>query len=763
MPTSKTPSAEPAPGDVVAGLTLEEKASLLSGSSFWHTQAVTREGERLVGSIMLTDGPHGLRKQGDSGDHLGIGNSNPATCFPPAVALGSSFDVDVVGKVAAAIAAEARAEGVAVVLGPGINLKRSPLCGRNFEYLSEDPFLSGLLGTAYVTAMQAAGVGASLKHFAVNNQEHERLRVSADVDERPLRETYLRAFERVVRRAQPWTVMCSYNRINGLHASEHPWLLTQVLRDDWGFEGLVVSDWGAVRDRVAAVAAGLDLEMPTTGGATDAEVVAAVRAGLLDESVVDAAAERVVALVARGVATTESSEATGSASRDMQLSQLHVTHHAVARDVAARCVVLLRNEEIDGSPLLPIDPDGTASVAVIGDLAASPRYQGAGSSLINPTRVDDALGALRSALPDRVVTAGNDPVAAARGAAGADVAVLFLGLPPEAESEGFDRTHLELPADQLLLLDAVLAVQPHTVVVLSNGGVVSLPFADRVPAIVEGWVLGQAGGAALADVLVGAVNPSGRLAETIPVRLEDSPAFLDFPGERLHVRYGEGIFVGHRWYDARRLPVRYPFGHGLSYTTFEYADLQVDETEAGVVVSLAVTNTGPRDGREVVQVYVGRAESRLSRPPRELAGVAVVEVAAGATERVVVEIEREDLAVWLTGHGWLVEPGEHTVWVGASSRDLRLEGSLSLAGDEVTEKLDLESTVAEVLEDPIAGPVVAAVLADFGGEGDVEGVGQMLTQFPIGRVARMSGGVVTPADVQALLDAANGPRDGSAP
>ncbi len=692
---------------------------------------------------MITDGPPGRRKLAGAGDHLGLGDSNPATCFPPAVALGSSFDVEVVREVGARIGAEARAEGVAVVLGPGINLKRSPLCGRNFEYYSEDPHLSGLLGTAWVDGLQSTGVGASLKHFAVNNQEHDRLRVSAEVDERPLRELYLRAFERVVREAQPWTVMCSYNRINGVLASENPWLLTEVLREEWGYDGLVVSDWGAVRDRVAALAAGLDLSMPGDGGVTDAEVVAAVRAGAVDEQAVDRAAARVVELARR--ATPQAGD----------LAAIHTDNHAAARALAARCVVLLRNEPVDAIPLLPLAPD--ARVAVIGEFARTPRHQGAGSSRINPTRLDNALDELR-ALHGDVTFA--EPDEAATAAAAADVAVVFLGLPAEAESEGFDRSTLDLPPEQLALLDVVLEAQPRTVVVLSNGGVVTLPFAERVPAIVEGWLLGQAGGGAIADVLTGQVNPSGRLAETIPMRLADSPAYLDFPGERGRVRHGEGVFVGMRWYDARDLPVAFPFGHGLSYTTFGYADLVVSGSPSGFVVRVTVTNTGPVAGREVVQVYAGKPASELARPPRELVGVRVVALAAGESQVVEVPVPLRELEKWFVGHGWAVEEGEHHFEVGASSRDLRLGTHVSVAGADLRPLLHLESTIEEVLADPVAGPLIAAGLAAQAPDGvdDVEGSAQMMMSFPIGRVVRMVGGAVSLADIQALLDAANAAR-----
>lgn len=505
----------------------------------------------------------------------------------------------------AAIGVEAAIENVAVVLGPGINIKRSPLCGRNFEYFSEDPILSGILGAASVRGIQSKGVGTSLKHFAANNQEFDRMRASSDVDPRPLREIYLRGFERVVKDAAPWTVMCSYNKLNGVWTSEDPWLLTSVLRDDWGFDGLVVSDWGAVNDRVVGVAAGLDLEMPASGGRTDAQLVAAVRAGTLPESVLDTAAARAIDLVRK------------AGERPAIARPLDVdAHHALAREAAGRSIVLLKN---DGA-LLPLSAD--QMVAVIGAFATEPRFQGAGSSLINPTRVDNALDELRVVGGENVSYAAGFAVEggaveasgrtaeelraeAVSVARTADVAVLFLGLPAAQESEGFDRDHIDLPAEQLAVLDAVLEVNPRVVVVLSNGGVVALPFADRVPAIIESWLLGQAGGGAVADVLYGAVNPSGKLTETVPVRLEDNPSFGNFPGEFGHVRYGEGLLVGYRWYDAKGLDVTFPFGHGLSYTTFEYTGATAEVgADGGIVVRLDVTNSGDRDGREVVQVYV---------------------------------------------------------------------------------------------------------------------------------------------------------------
>lgn len=687
----------------VSALSLEQKASLTSGADFWTTKALED-----VPSIMLTDGPHGLRKQSGDTDHLGLAASVPATCFPPAVGLGASFDAALAERIGVALGVEAAAENVHVLLGPGINIKRSPLCGRNFEYFSEDPLVSGVMGAALVRGIQSQGVGASLKHFAANNQESDRLRVSSDVAPRPLREIYLRAFERVVTDAQPWTVMCAYNRINGVYASEDPWLLTRVLRDEWGFEGLVVSDWGAVNDRVAGVVAGLDLEMPSSGGHTDAQLVSAVRSGALDERALDACAQRVLDLVAK----TQRDAPAGAPD--------HSAHHALAREAASRSTVLLKND--DG--ILPLSPQ--TSLAVIGAFAEKPRYQGAGSSLIHPTRIDNALDALRTIATGTVEFApgfaldGDGDAAelraeAVRAAKDADVAVVFLGLLPEDESEGFDRTHIDLPADQLQLLDEVVAANSRTVVVLSNGGVVALPFRDRVPAILEGWLLGQAGGGATADVLFGVVNPSARLTETIPLRLEDTAAFGNFPGESGHVLYGEGILVGYRWYDARRLEVAYPFGHGMSYTSFAYGDAEATVDGDLIRVRVPVTNVGDRIGREVVQVYAAMADSSVQRAPRALVAFDSVEIAPSETRTLSLAVRPEDLAYWHVGADrWVVEPGTYRFDIGASSRDIRSSTSLTLSGTDVRSPITRDSSLDEVLADPAAAAELQRVLAAGG-------------------------------------------------
>jgi beta-glucosidase len=746
----------------VDDLTLEEKAALTSGRDFWNTEAIERLG---IPSLLLTDGPHGLRKQAGAADHLGIADSVPATCFPPAVGLASSWDPTLAERVGEALGVESAIEDVAVILGPGINIKRSPLCGRNFEYMSEDPIVSGVMGSGLVRGIQSQGVGASLKHFAANNQEFDRMRVSSDIDPRPLREIYLRGFERVVRDTQPWTVMCSYNRLNGVWTSEDPWLLTQVLRDEWGFGGLVVSDWGAVNDRVAGLPAGLDLEMPSSDGRTDAQLVAAVRDGSLAEESLNVAVGRVLDLVRKAQARPS-----GSSPLDVD------AHHALAREVAGRSIVLLRNE----GGLLPLAP--TQSVAVIGAFAETPRYQGAGSSLINPTRLDTALAEMTalggvenvSFAPGFTIDGSGDAASlrddAAALAGTKDVAVVFLGLPASAESEGYDREQIDLPAAQLELLDAVVAANPNTVVVLSNGGVVALPFRDRVPAILEGWLLGQAGGGGTADVLYGVVNPSGKLTETVPLRLEDNPSYGNFPGEFGHVRYGEGLLVGYRWYDAKGLEVAYPFGHGLSYTTFGYGEVTAAVNGDGdVIVTVPVTNTGNVAGREIVQVYTSLSASVVERAERELKAFASVALEAGETRDVVLTVRRADLAYWdIRVDGWIVEGGEYAVEAGASSRDLRSRTSVAIDGDTVRIPLTMNSSILDVISDPIVGPVVVQAMAGFLGGGDAagasmmaneEGMKKMLASVPVGRIAGFPGVPVTYDQIVGLIAEANAPAE----
>lgn len=717
---------------------------LTGGSDFWHTTAIPAAG---LDAVMWTDGPHGVRKQSGATDHIGLNQSEPATCFPPAVALGSSWNRELVEEVGQALAEECLALGVGVLLGPGLNLKRSPLCGRNFEYFSEDPLVSGELASALVQGIQSRGVGTSVKHFAANNQETDRMRRDSQVDERTLRELYLRGFARVIQQADPWTIMCSYNRLNGVQVSEHHWLLTEVLRDEWGYEGVVVSDWGAVWDRVKALQAGLDLEMPANPAHED-EVHQALDAGQLSEATIDQAYQRLAKLTRRLMANL----ATRPDSCDF------AAHHELARRMAEQCVVLLSNDGV-----LPLAP--TASVAVIGEFARTPRYQGAGSSRVNPTRLDNALEAIEALVgapvpfaPGFTTAPGQelpesalaDAVAIARDAG---VVLLFLGLGERHESEGYDRDNADLPAEQLELLEEILKVNPNVVVVLSNGASVLLPFADRVRAVVEGWLLGQAGGSALARVLYGAVNPSGKLTETIPHRLPDVPSYLHFPGDVNGVRYGEGLFVGYRGYDAAQIEPAFPFGHGLSYTSFGYSGLELSANEDDLEVSLTITNEGARPGREVAQVYVSLPGSAVVRAPRELKAFASVALEPGASEQVQLRIPVADLAYWsVRDQTWVVEGGEYLVAVGASSRDLRLTGSVSVVGDEPRRPLTVNSTLAEAMARPGMEEQLRPWLSAFVGEDDPDML-RAVEAMPIASLLGFSGQSL--AEGQAFLDAAN--------
>jgi beta-glucosidase len=683
-------------------LTLDEKASLCLGSDFWHTAPVERIG---IPQIMVSDGPHGLRAQLGEADHVGIGGSAPATCFPTASALGSSWNPELFRTVGEALGREAKRLGVSVVLGPGINMKRSPLCGRNFEYVAEDPWLAGELATAMVHGTQSQGIGTSLKHYAANNQEDDRLRVSAEVDDRALREIYLPAFERVVKLSQPWTVMCAYNKVNGIYCSEHHWLLTEVLREEWGFEGLVVSDWGAVHDRVAALQGGLDLEMPPNLGVSDAAIVAAVRDGSLDESILNESVSRVLHLVDRSQPALRED---ASFNPD--------DHHALARRAAQESAVLLKNN----GNVLPLEPEPGSTVAVIGEFARTPRYQGAGSSQVNPTRLDVALDELQSALAGRaevrfaagfgIGTADDDEQLlqeALELASGADHVVVFLGLPGEDESEGFDRTHIDLPVNQLVLLHALAEVHDRLIVILANGGIVRVStWDDRVAAILECWLSGQAAGGAAVDLLLGVANPSGKLAETIPVRLQDNSSYLNFPGEEGIVQYGEGIFIGYRAYDTLVQPVSYPFGFGLSYTSFRIEDVSVSVAgsvaggDLAVTVAASVTNTGQRAGAEVVQVYVGDIEASVARPLRELKGFVKVHLEPGETQQVSCQLDERAFAFWSRRfQQWVVESGEFTIAVGSSSRDLVATETITLDAPRLSLPLGPDSTLHEWMED----------------------------------------------------------------
>lgn len=705
---------------IISKLTVEEKAALCTGASAWTTTPV----EHLdIPGMIVSDGPHGVRRVPDI--HAMGEKSLPATCFPTASCLASTWDVDLMRRLGTALAEECIALNVDVLLGPGVNMKRSPLGGRNFEYFSEDPYLAGEMAASYIGGVQSSGVGVSIKHYAVNNQEFQRFTISAEVDERTLREIYLPAFEKAVKQAQPWTVMCSYNKVNGTFASQHRKLLTDILRTEWGFEGLVVSDWGAVRDRVAALRAGLDLEMPGPDDRSVKAIVHAVAAGHLDESILNESVRRILTIVFKARETPKG----GSFDVD--------AHHELAREIASDGMVLLKNDGI-----LPLHDQ--RKIAVIGRSARQAHFQGGGSSNINATKVAVPLEELQDRAENAVLTCvegfpadstfRQDQIDEAVGIArAADVAVLFVALPPFKESEGYDRQDLALTEHQIALINAVAEVQPETVVVLNNGAPVAMSgWKDSVPAVLEGWMMGQAGGAAIADILFGKVNPSGKLSETFPIELADTPAFNNWPGEAGKVHYGEGMFIGYRYYDAKQVPVLFPFGHGLSYTTFEYSNPGVSADEItdvdGVTVSVDVTNTGELAGKETVQLYVHDRKSSLRRPEKELKGFAKVDLQPGETRTVSIPLDRCSFAFYHPRYGrWITEDGEFELLIGASSKDIRCRLEVTL---ESTVKLpcvlDDESTLREWMDDPrgrsILQPYYPRIEAEarmrFGGEGE---------------------------------------------
>lgn len=692
---------------IISEMTLEEKAGLCSGADTWRLKAVERLG---IPSVMVSDGPHGLRKQEGRTDHLGLNESIKAVCFPAACALASSFDTGLAEKVGDKLGEECRAENVSVLLGPAVNIKRSPLCGRNFEYFSEDPFLAGKMAAAQIRGVQKWDVGTSLKHFAANNQEYCRMTCSSNLSGRTLREIYLTAFEIAVKEAKPWSIMCSYNKINGVFASENKKLLTDILRDEWGFEGFVVSDWGAVNDRVDGLKAGLDLEMPSSGGVQDARIAAAVRDGSLPETVLDTAVERILEKVFEYV---EHGHPEALFDREV--------HHAAAAEAEKKCAVLLKNNGV-----LPLDRG--QKIAYIGGFAEIPRYQGGGSSHINPWSVKGALDAAKG--KNEVIYAKGFPhdgdnasqketEEAVEAARQADAVVIFAGLPDSYESEGYDRSHLRLPECQNRLIEKVCEVQNNVVVVLHNGSPVELPWADQVSAILEMYLGGEGVGEAADALLYGEEDPSGRLPETFPLCLEHTPAFLNFPGDGENVDYQEGIFTGYRYYEAKKLPVRYPFGHGLSYTEFEYTDLRLSSETAGpgqkLTVQADVKNTGKRFGTETVQIYVADRTGTAGRPVKELKGFAKISLAPGEMGTVKIELDERAFQWYHEGMGtWYARTGTYMICAAHSSADVRLTAEIHYESGCVPPLVvDRNTTIMQLMEHPATKPAVMQMLAGF--------------------------------------------------
>lgn len=679
-------------------LTLEQQASLTSGGDAWHLQGI--ETKDITG-YMITDGPHGLRKTAGDTAAIDLDRTVPATCFPPAAGMSSTWNPELIRRVGQAMAEECIQEKVGVILGPAVNIKRNPLGGRCFEYWSEDPYLTGHEAVGIVEGVQSTGVGTSLKHFAVNNQETDRLRISANVSQRALREIYLPAFEHIVKTAQPWTIMCSYNRINGVHSAQNHWLLTDVLRKEWGFQGIVMSDWGAAHDRVASLNAGLNLEMPPSF--TDDQVVDGVKDGRISRDQLERMSQGMIDLTekARGAMSIEGYRFDQDA------------HNEIARQAAVESIVMLKNEQ----HALPLSSGST--IAVVGEFARTPRYQGGGSSHITPTKTTSFLDALfqRGITVDFApgFTLTDEPQTrelteqAEEVAQNADAVLLFMGLPDDAESEGFDRTTLDLPAKQVELLKTISSVNRNVIVVLSNGSVVSVaPWREHAQAILESWLLGQASGAALADVIFGDASPSGKLAQSIPMALEDDPSMMNWPGEERHVDYGEGVFVGYRYYDTYHTTVAYPFGYGLSYATFAISDVQAEAGDGhGAVVTATVTNTSDVAAAETVQVYVAPGAADVARPRHELKGFQKVMLQPGASQTVRIELDERAFAYWSQRYNdWHVEAGRYVIEVGTSSRDIAGTATLDLEGDGKNQPLDEWSNIAEWKADPIGAGIV---------------------------------------------------------
>ena len=693
------------PKELVAAMTLEEKCSLLSGLDFWHTKPVERLG---IPSVMVSDGPHGLRKQDAEADHLGVNESIPAVCFPAACATTASFDRGIVRRLGEAMGDQCQHEQVAVNLGPAINIKRSPLCGRNFEYMSEDPYLAGEMATSLIQGTQSKNIGTSVKHFAANDQEHRRMSSDSVVDERTLREIYLPAFEAAAKKGKAWTFMCSYNKVNGEYASQNHWLLTELLRDEWGYEGYVMSDWGAVSDRVKGVHAGLDLEMPASGGQRDKLVMQAVLDGKLDEKDVDLCCERML---------TIHQKYWDNAKPDTPWDK--EADHELAAKLAADCLVLLKNEDA----ILPLKKE--EKVALIGEFAAKPRFQGGGSSHINSFKVTS----LKEALADnpnvcyaqgyevKSVEENEALVAEAVAAAKtADKVVIVAGLPDSFESEGYDRTHMQMPANQNALIKKIAAVNPNVVVLLYNGSPVEMPWISCVKGLIEGYLAGQNVGTANKAVLYGEVNPSARLPETMPIRLEDTPCYLTYGGEGNTAIYTEGIYVGYRWYETKKQPVLFPFGYGLSYTTFACSNLRLSaetirDTDT-LTVCVDVTNTGKVAGKEVVQLYVHDRESKVFRPIRELKGFDKVELQPGETRTVSFTLDKRSFAYWNTEiHDWHVETGVFDIEICANAHDVLLSTPVTVESTvELPRHYTADSILMDIMDDPKATQVIKPLL-----------------------------------------------------
>jgi len=662
------------PIDMVSTLSIDQKIKLLSGKNFWYLHGLPKYDLK---SIMLTDGPHGLRKQSGSGDAVGLSDSIPSTCFPTASCLASSWDRDLLKEVGQALGEACLKENVSVLLGPGVNIKRHPLAGRNFEYFSEDPFLSGHLGAAMIQGIQSKGIGASVKHFVANNQEHRRMTINTLIDERTLREIYLKSFEIIVKTSHPWTIMSSYNQVNGDFSGENKYLLKDILRQEWGYEGLVLTDWGANNDPVKAINNGLNLEMPGNHHSSPRQIKKALKKGILTEETLDKALERNIELMVKANQSLEQKKP----------DNLEEVHHQLARKAAAESMVLLKNH----GNVLPLNTN--QQVALIGELAIKPRYQGSGSSLIKPTRLSNAYDAFKDILRDQMVYAKgydleqdqhdeNLVLQAIKTAEQADVIFVMAGLPDAYESEGFDRTHLALPKNQNILIERLSNLNKPIIISLSNGAPVQMPWIHEVDGIIEQYLAGQAGGQALVDLVFGRISPSGKLAETFPNKVDEILANQNFPGHKTQVEYREGLYVGYRGYDALNIEPLFPFGHGLTYSKVEYHDFSVynDLENHRLIIKGTLKNTGQYPVKEIVQVYISKNQSLLYRPKKELKGFSKIYINLQSEEKINLVIPHKDLCVYQDA--FVLEKGSYTVYVGASSRDIRFKQEIHIFSED---------------------------------------------------------------------------------
>lgn len=789
--------------EIIEKMSLKQKADFASGYDYWHLESAQDLG---LPKIMITDGPHGLRKQNPNGNSVGLGNSYPSTCMPPAATSACSWDENLLREEGEALAEECLQEKVSVILGPGTNIKRSPVCGRNFEYFSEDPLLAGKMSAGLINGCQSKGIGTSLKHFACNSQEAFRMIINEVIDERTMREIYFPAFEIAVKEAQPWTIMNSYNRINGVYASQNDWLQNKVARDEWGFEGLFVTDWGASVDRVPGLKAGTDLEMPSSGTLNAERIVAAVENGELDEAVLDERIDMVVDLILKSKPALE---------KDFKFDIEE--HHAVARKVAEGSMVLLKNED----NVLPLKEG--QKIAVIGEMAKAPRYQGSGSSVINPTKLDNAYDSLIEAgvnvtyaqgyykapptKKDKSRKSDTELISEAAAAAkAADVAVVFIGLTEALEAEGYDRADIEIPAEHNTLVKEVVKANPNTVVVLAGGAVVHIPWIDNVKAVLNSGLGGQAGGSAVANILTGKVNPSGKTAETYPLSFEENPVYGNYPGQPVVSEHKESLYVGYRYYDTAKKDVLFPFGYGLSYTTFEYSDIKLSASEIKdtdtVEVSFKIKNTGSVDGAEIAQVYVADKDSTIFRPEKELRAFTKVFLKAGEEKEVSLTLGKRAFAYYNVNIGdWHVETGEFDILVGASSRDIKLSAGIHVAstvdaeipnyketapayytadisemtgeqwaavyGQELpsaerdtTKKITIYNCLDDASHTKWGGKIgrlIKKVISNFGSaeNGDAAMLQAMAVQIPIRNFISMSMGVFSPKMAEGLLQILN--------